>query len=159
VLLAGTIVGAIGNSVLAGHFLSEAEGFFLPFLRRLILESGYLGFTLAYASGLALLFMKARWRRLIEWLAPVGRMALTWYLLQTVFGIWFFYGFVPAGPKVIGRIGPAWLVVIWLVGFSIQVALAHAWMRRFRFGPAEWLWRTLTYWQPQPLTAPGRVVG
>jgi uncharacterized protein len=159
VLLAGTIVGAIGNSVLAGHFLSEAEGFFLPFLRRLILESGYLGFTLAYASGLALLFMKARWRRLIEWLAPVGRMALTWYLLQTVFGIWFFYGFVPAGPKVIGRIGPAWLVVIWLVGFSIQVALARAWMRRFRFGPAEWLWRTLTYWQPQPLTAPGRVVG
>ena len=29
--------------------------------------------------------------------------------------------------------------------------LAHVWMRRFAFGPAEWLWRTLTYWQAQPM--------
>ena len=158
-LLGGAIVGLVGNSVFAGHFLAEAEGFFLPFLRRLIVESGYLGLTLAYASGLALLFMKTRWRRFIEWLAPVGRMALTWYLLQTVFGIWFFYGFVPAGPKVMGKIGPAWLVVIWVVGFSIQVALAHAWMRRFRFGPAEWLWRTATYGRVQPLRAGARAAG
>ena len=158
-LLGGAIVGVIGNTVFAAHFLAESKGFVLPFVRRLVVESGYLGLTLAYASGLALLFMKPRWRRLMLWLAPVGQMALTWYLLQTVFGIWLFYGFVPAGAKLIGKIGPAWLVVIWIVGFSIQVALAHAWMRRFRFGPAEWLWRTATYWQVQPLRAGARIAG
>ena len=149
----------IGSTVFAAHFLAEAKGFFLLFLRRLVVESGYLGLMLTYASGLALLFMKPRCRRLIQWLAPVGQMALTWYLLQTLFGIWFFYGFVPAGPHLIGKIGPAWLAVIWVVGFSIQVALAHAWMRRFRFGPAEWLWRSATYWQLQPLRAGARAAG
>jgi uncharacterized protein len=43
--------------------------------------------------------------------------------------------------------------LVWLVGYTVQVGLAEAWMRRFRFGPAEWLWRTLTYGQVQRLRA------
>ncbi len=152
ILLAGTIVGVAGNSVFTGHFLADASGFFLPFMRRLIVESGYLGFTLAFASGLALLFLNPRWKGAVLALAPVGQMALTWYLLETTFGIWLFYGFAP-GPHLMGRIGPAWIALVWVVGYAVQVGLAHAWMRRFRFGPAEWLWRTLTYGQAQPLKA------
>ncbi|MDQ3080690.1 MAG: DUF418 domain-containing protein [Gemmatimonadota bacterium] len=151
ILVIGAIVGAAGNLVSASHFLADAEGFVLPFLRRLIVNCGFLGFTLAYASGLALLFLNLRWKAAVLVLAPIGQMALTWYLLQTVFGIWLFYGFVPGGPHLMGKVGPAWLTLIWVVGFAVQIGLAHAWMRRFRFGPAEWLWRTLTYWQVQPL--------
>lgn len=159
ILVIGAIVGAAGNLVFASHFLADADGFVLPFLRRLIVNCGFLGFTLAYASGLALLFLNLRWKAAVLVLAPIGQMALTWYLLQTVFGIWLFYGFVPGGPHLMGKISPAWISLIWVVGFAVQIGLAHAWMRRFRFGPAEWLWRTLTYWHVQPLRSGTRTAG
>lgn len=159
VLLAGAIVGAAGNLVFASHFLADAEGPVLTFLRRLVVEGGYLGLTLAYASGLALLFMNPRWRRALLLLAPIGQMALTWFLLQTVFGVWLFYGFAPGGPHLMCKVGPAWLTLIWVVGYAVQIGLAHAWMRRFRFGPAEWLWRTLTYWQVQPFKVDAHTAG
>jgi uncharacterized protein len=158
-LLAGAIVGAAGNVVFTSHFLADAEGFVLPFLRKLVVESGYLGLTLAYAAGLALLFMNPRCKRAVLLLAPIGQMALTWFLLQTMFGIWLFYGFVPGGPHLMGKVGPAWLTLIWVVGFAVQIGFAHAWMRRFRFGPAEWLWRTLTYWQVQPFKVDAHTAG
>ena len=96
--------------------------------------------------------MNARWTRAVRALAPLGQMALSWYLMQTLFGIWMFYGFAP-GPHLMGRIGAAWIAVIWLVGYGVQVGLANVWMRRFRFGPAEWLWRSLTYWRAQTFRA------
>lgn len=152
-VIGGTIIGIAGNVVIAGQFLDSAAaqgGFFFPFVRRLIAELGYLGLTLAYASSLALLFQTSRGKQYLMFLAPVGRMALTCYLLQTMFALWLFYGFMP-GPGLMGRIGPTWIVVIWLVGYTLQVWLASAWLHHFRFGPAEWLWRSLTYWKVQPL--------
>jgi len=151
-LFAGAIVGMVGNTVFTWHFLEGARGFVLPFVRRLGVESGFLGFTLAFAAGLALLFMHPGANRAVGALAPLGQMALTAYLLQTLFGIWLFYGFAP-GPHLMGKLGPAWIALVWLSGYAVQVGLAQAWMRRFRFGPAEWLWRTLTYGQVQRLKA------
>ena len=89
-------------------------------------------------------------------LAPIGRMALTWYLLQTVFGISIFYGFTH-GPALMGKVGTGVLMTLACAGFVAQIAGAHLWLKGFRFGPAEWLWRSLTYWRPQPFTnsAPG----
>ncbi len=149
VLLAGAAAGIAGNAIFTGGYLSGAGGVAVPFLRRLVVEAGFLGFTLAYASGLALLFRHDRWIGAFRALAPVGRMALTWYLCQTVFGIWLFYGW-PPGPRLMGQLGPAWLTIVWIIGFAIQVLLAGVWMRRFHFGPAEWLWRSLTYARRQP---------
>lgn len=78
-LIAGAVVGIGGNILIAGHYLDSTTrgGFLLPFGRRLIAELGYLGLTLAYASGLALLVQRPRWVRPLRLLAPVGRMALT----------------------------------------------------------------------------------
>jgi len=152
VVLAGAIVGAIGNALFTGQFLDGSRGFALPFMRRLVVESGFLGFTLAYAAGLALLFVSGRSQRAVLALAPLGQMALTAYLVQTLFGLWLFYGFMP-GPHLMGKVGPAWIGLVWVVGYGVQVSLAQTWMRRFRFGPAEWLWRTLTYGQVQPFRA------
>ncbi|MCA1637794.1 MAG: DUF418 domain-containing protein [Acidobacteria bacterium] len=87
--------------------------------------------------------------------APVGRMALTCFLLQTLFGLWLFYGFMP-GPNLMGKIGPLWLILVWVSGYVIQVWFASFWLRHFRFGPAEWLWRSLTYWKIQPLRLAAR---
>ena len=121
------------------------------------MEGGQLGLTLAYASALALAFLVVRWRRLLSLLAPMGRMALTWYLVQTLFGICMFYGFAH-GPALMGKAGPAGLAAVAVAGYVVQVVLARAWMARFRFGPAEWCWRSLTYSKVQPFrraTPPG----
>lgn len=153
VLLAGGLAALVGNTIFAGDLVtSDTTTPFLSFIRRFLVEGGHLGLTLFYAAALALAFLTARWKSAIRSLAPVGRMALTWYLLQTVFGIWMFYGFAP-GPALMGKLGPAALAAIALVGFLVQVVCARFWLSRFRFGPAEWLWRTLTYWKVQPFRA------
>jgi uncharacterized protein len=103
--------------------------------------------TLAYASGFALLMLTAA-RKVLGVLAPVGRMALTNYLLQSLVSTFIFYGY---GLGMLGRVdkvgGLIYCVTFWL----LQLALSHWWMSRFAFGPVEWLWRTLTYGKRQPM--------
>ena len=140
-----------GSTVFAGSLFAGRSGPLLAFARHLVVEGGQLGLTLAYAAALGLAYLGARGSA-IRFLAPLGRMALTWYLFQTVFGIWLFYGF-PRGPGLMGRVGPASLTALCLVGYPAQVLLARAWLARFRFGPAEWLWRCLTYGKMQPFRA------
>jgi uncharacterized protein len=157
VAIVGGLVGAIGSTVFSlGLLATPIPDPSLRFLRRWLVEGGQMGLTAAYAAGLALLFLSPYWQRGVRLLAPVGRMALTWYLLQTLFAVWLFYRFT-GGPALIGKVPAAAVLGLALAGFGIQIVLAHAWLRRFRFGPAEWLWRTLTYWKVQPLriTTPG----
>jgi uncharacterized protein len=149
VVVGGAIAGVIGTTIFAGNLISSPNAPFIAFIRRFLIETGHIGLTLFYASGLALAFLIPRLKTVISLLAPVGRMALTWYLLQTVFGIWLFYGFAH-GPALMGKVSPAYLLALGVVGFWVQVVCATVWLRRFRFGPGEWLWRTLTYWKAQP---------
>ncbi|HEX2081840.1 MAG TPA: DUF418 domain-containing protein, partial [Longimicrobium sp.] len=100
----------------------------------------------AYVSLVMLLMENVRWRRRLAVFAPVGRMALTNYLAQTVICVLIFYG-----GGLVGRIGPAGAVGIALVVFTAQLAWSPWWLARFRFGPAEWLWRSLTYGCSQPM--------
>jgi len=87
------------------------------------------------------------WRRL-AFLAPAGRMALTNYLLQSLFWTSLFYGY---GLGLWGEVPRAAQLPLALAFFAGQIFFSRWWLERFRFGPAEWLWRTLTYWQPQPM--------
>ena len=150
-MIFGSIFGIAGNVIMAGNYLPTpaAGDFFLTFARSFINQFGLLSRTLAYAAALALLFQKPWWGKLLSRLAAVGRMALTCYLMQTLFGLWLFYGFMP-GPNLMGRVGLSWLVPIWIAGYLLQVLLCSLWLRYFRFGPAEWLWRSLTYGNLQP---------
>src|SRR6185436_18024825 len=84
VVLAGALVGVAGNAVFATEWLAEFRAPWVVGARRLLVESGFLGLTLAYAAALALAFQRARWRDAIARLAPLGQMALSGYLLQTV---------------------------------------------------------------------------
>ncbi len=83
--------------------------------------------------------------------AAVGRTAFTNYLLQTVVATTVFYGH---GLGLFGRVSRfealGFVVAVW-VG---QVILSVVWLRSFRFGPVEWLWRTLTYGERQPMRSP-----
>jgi uncharacterized protein len=104
--------------------------------------------ALAYAAGFALLWDRGWWKRLLGSLAPAGRMALTNYLMQTAFGIGIFYG---VGLGLVGRVGPALILPLALLIFMAQVQLSAVWLRRFRYGPAEWVWRSLTHGRREPL--------
>lgn len=84
----------------------------------------------------------------LHFLGPVGRMALTNYLLQSLVWTWVFYGH---GLGLWGQL-PRWTHPFLVAGFfALQVAISHWWMARYRFGPAEWLWRSLTYLKRQPM--------
>lgn len=95
-----------------------------------------------YVTGLTLLMNKAFWQRLLYPLAPVGKMALTSYLLQTALGLILFYG---VGFGLVG-VTPPWLNWIIAISFFILQAIACKWwFTKFKFGPVEWLWRSATY--------------
>ena len=107
-----------------------------------------LALGLLYLAGLVLLFQHPGWRRLIVPLAPLGRMALTHYIGQTIIAIVLFYG---VGFGLGARFGLVGTVVAGLVILALQLAASHWWLARFQFGPLEWLWRSLTYLRLQPL--------
>jgi uncharacterized protein len=107
----------------------------IHFLAAHILSAGYL-------SGLALLFMREDWRRRLLPFAAVGRMALTDYLMQSVLCTLFFYRYTTG---LYGRIGPALALVPTVILYGSQVLFSNWWLKRFRFGPVEWLWRGMTY--------------
>ena len=104
--------------------------------------------TLAYVSGIILLIHKGYLARLKVWLAAVGRMALTNYLMHSIIASFLFYG---CGFGWYGQM-PPWLGLIPIfVIFGLQIPFSIFWLKHFRFGPFEWLWRSLTYLKWQPL--------
>jgi uncharacterized protein len=139
--------GAVAVRLLRLHGLVEEKAtwmLFMPWVN----ELGYLGFAAAYLAGISLLFQRPAWRRVLMVLAPAGQMALTNYLSQTVLALLLFYGY---GLGLIGTTSRLVSLALPLGLFCVQVAVSHVWMARFRFGPAEWVWRSLTYGRPQPM--------
>jgi uncharacterized protein len=104
--------------------------------------------SLGYVAALTLLSRRETWQNWLRLLAPTGRMALTNYLLQSIICTFIFYGY---GLGLFGRVGAAVGLLLSLVIFAAQVAWSNWWMGRYRYGPAEWLWRSLTYMRPQPM--------
>jgi uncharacterized protein len=101
-----------------------------------------------YVAAVTLLLEKPQWADRLSIFAPVGRMALTNYLLQTVILVSIVNGY---GLGMIGHIGPAFGLVMALTLYSLQMIWSPIWLNHFRFGPMEWLWRSLTYGTPQPM--------
>jgi len=101
-----------------------------------------------YASSIILLTQEETWRKRFQPLAAVGRMALSNYLLQSLICTTIFYSY---GLGLFCKVRPSLGLLLTLVIYLIQIPLSLWWLRRFRFGPMEWLWRSLTYWQWQPM--------
>ena len=103
--------------------------------------------AIGYGASFLRLFERPRMARVLSALAPLGRMALTSYLTQSVVLGLLFYGY---GLGLFGHIGEAVATILGIGIFTIQVVVSALWLRRYRFGPVEWLWRSFTYgaWQP-----------
>jgi uncharacterized protein len=127
-------------------------------MMRVLRAVGTPAMSLAYVCAIVLLFQRPAWQRRLRGLGAVGRMALTNYLLQSVVGVAIFYG---VGFGLHGKVGPTALVALSVTTIAAQAAASRWWLARFRFGPAEWVWRSLTYGRPQPMrqrAEPGREV-
>ena len=101
-----------------------------------------------YVGLVVTLFQKDKWKSRLMNFYEVGRMGLTIYLMQALFGIFVFFSI---GFGLLGDIGAAMSAVIGLVVFFFQIIFSKWWLKRFQYGPVEWLWRSLTYLKIQPL--------
>ena len=136
----------------------QAYGLSLDFARGWPLWSFFIGMqfnywpsiavSLGYVGLVMLACRAAALRPFTRPFAAVGQTALTNYLLQTVLCTTIFYGHGLGWFGSVDRVGQLGVVAgVW----ALQLVASPLWLRRFRFGPAEWAWRSLTYGARQPL--------
>jgi uncharacterized protein len=150
ILLWALIPGVLGNLLLAWMRVAYSGPPPVPMMIAggVAYLIGNPALCFVYVSAVVLLVRRPGWRRLFSPLAPVGRTALSNYLFQTFVCTTLFYSY---GLAWFGRTGPAVNLALTVAILTVQVALSGWWVRRFRFGPAEWLWRSLTYRRMQPM--------
>ncbi|NIM00439.1 MAG: DUF418 domain-containing protein [Acidobacteria bacterium] len=117
-------------------------------LNSVLMLVGQLSGAFTYIFLLLIAFHSPRTHRFVAPIAAVGRMALTNYLMHTIVFTTLANGY---GAGLYGRVSLTLGLLMTLGMFVIQVALSNAWLRRFRFGPMEWLWRSVTYGKFQPM--------
>lgn len=146
---AGFLIGLAVNSF--ELWMKIGSGYAMPWVSGLstfTYDIGRVSMALGFASVVLIACQRGWFASLRRGLAAVGRMALTNYLLQSVFGLILFrdFGFglwnELARHELYYVVAGEWIVSIW---FSVW------WLRRYRFGPLEWLWRSLSYGRAQPM--------
>lgn len=109
-------------------------------IKRVLLLLGHLGF-------LILVYKYRLVPRVMGWMAAVGQMAFTNYLMQSILCGFIFNGYGLRWYGALERYQFYYVVAgVWV----FQIIFSNIWLRYFRFGPFEWLWRSLTYWKKQP---------
>jgi uncharacterized protein len=147
-LLFSTATGCIGVGAFlilpgsSGAVAAMGIGKLATPLGTILLAIGYGALILAIAN-------LASGKALLGWAAPLGRMAFTNYLAQSLIFGWIFYGY---GLGLFGSIGAAKALAIGLAVYVAQVFFSAWWLGRYRYGPIEWLWRTLMYGALQPMS-------
>ena len=106
--------------------------------------------ALGYAATIALWYVNGKYLRLLKPLCYMGRMALTNYIMQSVLGVFIYYGI---GLGLGARSGPLVFMPIAAGVFFLQMWISRIWLRYFEYGPLEWIWRQLTYGKRLPFKA------
>ncbi len=140
ILLWGGLTLALAEEAIWGLGFAYSTRLFL--FTTLMDELAKLMLACAYALILIRLMQRGTWSRLTRGLAAVGRMALSNYLCQTLVFLFVLYGF---GLGLLPIAGASFCLLLTVLAFSLQVLISSAWLAHFRYGPAEWLWRYLTY--------------
>jgi uncharacterized protein len=147
---------AIGGAVTVLRMISIWAGkrvFLSPPLLELF---SYMPLAVSYGAAMLLLVRRPHIGKLTKLLAAAGQMALTNYLAQSVVLGFIFYGY---GLGLFGVTGSAVAALISIALYIVQVFWSQRWLQHYRFGPAEWLWRSLTYGERQPMMVQTRFPG
>lgn len=149
-LVWGLVIGVTGNFIFAMliQSLSRVRPTPLLWLATTCQTLGAPMLMLAYVSALTLLNHRPEWQKRLAPLSYLGRLALSNYLGQSLTCTLIFYGY---GFGLFGQVGLAWCLVLVFAIYSVQMLISAWWIKRFQFGPAEWVWRSLTYLRPQPM--------
>lgn len=107
-----------------------------------------------YVMWIQLWLQKERGHKILMNLYPVGRMGLTTYLMQTVFGTLIYFSY---GLGMLNEFGALVAFGLALVLFGLQIVFAKWWFTRFAYGPVEWVWRNLTYFKVYPIASEPKV--
>lgn len=150
-ILLVAIAGTVGG---AGVIAADLRGAFIGLdgIRSLVDQAPVVLLALGYGAAIVALMEYAPAARLLAVFAPLGRMAFTNYLIQSVlFGL-IFFGY---GLGRFGRMATTPACALGLAVYGMQIVYSAWWLRRYRFGPVEWLWRTLMYGARQPMRRSG----
>jgi len=139
----------------AGALLTYADGtnlamhvFTMRVLGHIVERTAPATLALGYCATIVWLVEFTPARVALRAFAPLGRMAFSNYIAQSLIFSVLFYGF---GLGLYGRIGPAASLVVGTSVYVAQMVVSTWWLRHYRFGPLEWLWRTLMYGRRQPM--------
>ena len=111
-------------------------------LFKFLLLTGQIFMCISYITFIYKIVQTSKGKRILKYLIPMGRMALTNYLFQTIIMIVIFYNY---GFNLFGKVGLISTTGIVMLILVLQIIFSNIWLRHFRFGPFEWLWRSLTY--------------
>jgi uncharacterized protein len=151
VLAFGMLIGLPANYFLANYMSYHMADYWSlapkGLYQTIAYALGVVPLALAYVAVMMLIFQTVVGKNLLAVFAPVGKMAFSNYILQSLIGSFVFLG---AGLGYIGKVGPWYLTIFGVLVFIGQIMLSHLWLRYFYYGPVEWLWRSMTYkkWQP-----------
>ena len=108
---------------------------------------GVVPLSMAYVGLFMLSFQAAAGKKILSVLAPVGKMAFSNYIMQSLIGNFVFLG---AGLGYMEKVGPVYYTLFGIIVFIVQIILSTMWLKYFNYGPVEWVWRSATYkkWQP-----------
>ena len=125
------------------------DGFALRGGQTLFKTYGNLGQMMVYFCGFTLLYYRYKGQKVLDRIAPVGRMSVTNYMAQSIVGVSLFYGF---GGNFAVEFNYLQSFLLGAAFCVIQIAYSNWWIKRFYYGPMEWLWRSLTWFQVVPLS-------
>lgn len=148
-MLLGFVPGL--SLIAAGILYNFSSGWALEksmFLGSQFNYAGSIGVAFGYVCLINRMSRSVLYQGLKSRLAAVGRMAFTNYLAQTILCTLIFYGY---GLGLFGSVQRWGQILLVLAVWAMQLVLSPLWLRFFRFGPVEWLWRSLTYWKIQPM--------
>ena len=157
VALAGYAVGLplviFSTHYLTTHFptleaqLLELETVPVPWVN-LIYPFQRILLSMAHIAVLVLVYKSQKFQGLLYRFTCVGQMAFTNYLMQSIICTLFFFGY---GLNYFAEL-EYYQVYFFVLGvWAVQLTYSPWWLKRFLFGPLEWVWRSLTYWRLQPL--------
>lgn len=150
VIIAGLLIGLPANYYLARYMTYyNADYFNLKtngLYQTVFYALGVAPLAFAYVGIFMLSFQTTSGKKILSVLAPVGKMAFSNYILQSLTGNFVFLG---AGLGYMGQVGPVYFTIFGICFFILQIVLSTIWLKFFNYGPLEWLWRSATYkkWQ------------
>jgi uncharacterized protein len=154
ILIAGIFVGAVAYVVRLLVIRATSQSPYADSLSaisvNLLWSIHAWGLAAFYASAVLLLLQRPWFGKFSGIFSAVGRMSLTNYLLQSILVVPICIVF-----DLYDKVTPGLGFLLALLVALVQIPFSVIWLKYFRFGPAEWLWRSITYWKPQPMRLTG----